>query len=143
MEAVGVVKNVVIALGSLMVLAVAFLTYSGAVTFANWPWTKTEAHTSGVVMGFEIGASKSSCFQHAVALQGQGEIRALDLVDAEPGTYDERFNGTNLTREDFDRARLSNVWRLDLVGVNAWLLLTFEGDRLVRLERKDYRGPTE
>jgi len=143
MESAGVVRNVVVGIGALIVLAVAFLTYSGAVTFSNPPWTKTEAHTSGTVMGFEIGASKFACFQQAIALEQRGEIRALDLVDSEPGTYGERFKGTDLTQADFDRVRSSNVWRLGLVGANAWLVLTFEEDNLARVERKDYQGPTE
>lgn len=143
MELASVVRNVSVGLGLLVVLAVAFLMYSGAVTFSNWPWTKTETHTSGAVMGFEIGASKSSCFQQAIILEQQGEIRALHLVDAEPGTYHERFKGTNLTPADFDRVRSSDVWRLGLVGANAWLVLTFEDDKLARVERKDYQGPTE
>ena len=94
-------------------------------------------------MGFEIGEAKLSCFQHTIALENKGEIRALGLVDAEPGTYGERFKGTDLTEADFDAARASNIWRLGLVGENAWLLLTFGDDRLTRIERKDYRGPTE
>jgi hypothetical protein len=136
-------KGVVVAVAALVVLGVAFLIYSGAVTFSNWPWTRTEAHASGAVMGFEIGASKRYCFQRAMELEDEGEIRALNLVDAEPGTYDERFKGTNLTEADFERVKASNIWRLGLTGVNAWLLLTFEDDALVRVERKDYRGPTE
>jgi hypothetical protein len=143
MKSGNVVRNVILGLGSLIVVAVAFLTYSATVTFSNWPWTKTETHTSGAVMGFTIGASKSSCFQQAIVLEQQGEIRALHLVDAEPGTYDERFRGTNLSPADFDRVRLSNVWRLGLVGENAWLVLTFEDENLARIESKEYRGPTE
>lgn len=142
-SAAGKARGVILAIGSAFVLSALFLIYSGAVTFSNWPWTKTEAHTSGTVMGFEIGKSQLSCFQHSIALEDEGEIRALHLVDAEPGTYEERFKGTNLTEADFERAKASNVWRLGLTGVNAWLLLTFEDERLARVERKDYRGPTE
>lgn len=133
----------VVGIGSLVAVAAAFLIYSGAVTFSNWPWTKTETHTSGAVMGFKIGESKLACFQQAIALQQKGEIRALRLADAERGTFDERFKGTDLSPADFDRVRASNVWRLGLVGVNAWLLLSFEDDRLARVERKEHRGPTE
>lgn len=143
MESAGVTRYVVVGLGSAIVLAVAFLTYSGSVTFSNWPWTKTETHTSGTPMGFKIGVSKLECFKQAIALEQQGEIRALHVVDAEPGTYDERFKGTDLALADYDRVRSSNVWRLGLVGVNAWLVLTFEDAHLTRVERKDYRGPTE
>ncbi len=136
-------RNFTAGSASLLFLATAFLIYSGAVTFSNWPWTTTEIHTSGGVMGFEIGEAKLSCFQRTIALENKGEIRALGLVDAEPGTYEERFKGTDLTEADFDAARASNIWRLGLVGENAWLLLTFGDDRLTRIERKDYRGPTE
>ena len=143
MEVAGLVKNVLLAAGSLLVLALGFLTYSGAVTFSNWPWTKTEIHTSGVLMGFKVGESKLSCFQHVIALENEGEIRALHLVDAEPGTYEERFKGTDLTEADFEAAEPSNIWRLGLAGENAWVLLTFEDDQLTKIERKEYRGPTE
>jgi len=143
MESSGTTRNVVVGVGSAIVLAAAFLIYSGAVTFSNWPWTKTETHTSGTLMGFGIGASKLECFQQAIALEKQGEIRALQLVDAEPATYDERFKGTGLTQADYERVRSSNVWRLGLVGTNAWLVLTFDDDHLVQVERNDYRGPTE
>ena len=143
MESAGAVRHVVVGIGSLIALAVTFLTYSGAVTFSNWPWTRTETHTSEAVMGFEIGASKLACFQQAITLQQQGAILALSLVDAEPGTYDERFKGTDLSQADFDHVHSSDLWHLGLAGVNAWLLLSFEGDHLTRVERKDYRGPTE
>ncbi len=136
-------RRVILVVGSAFVLAVLFLAYSGDVAFSNWPWTATETHTSGTVMGFEIGKSKLSCFRHSIALEDQGEIRALHLVDAEPGTYEDRFKGTDLTEADFARAKDSNVWRLGLTGANAWLLLTFEGGRLERVERKGYRGPTK
>lgn len=143
MKSPNVSKNVIVGLASLMTVAVAFLTYSAMVTFSNWPWTKTEIDTSGTVMGFTIGASKFSCFEQAIVLEQQGEIRALHLVDAEPSTYNERFRGTSLSAVDFARVRSSNVWRLGLAGVNAWLLLTFEDEKLARIERNDYRGPTE
>jgi hypothetical protein len=94
-------------------------------------------------MGFTTGASKFSSFRHAMVLEQQHEIRALHLVDTEPGTYDERFGGTDLSPVDFDRVRLSNVWSLGLVGENAWLVLAFEDDYLARIERKEYWGPTE
>jgi len=136
-------RNVVVGLGSMFILTLSFLIYSGAVTFSNWPWTKTETYTSGTVMGFSVGASKLSCFQQAIALQQKGEIRGLGLIEAEPGTYEEQFTGRDLTQADFDRARSSNAWHLGLTGVNGWLLLTFEDDLLVRVDRKDYRGPTE
>ncbi len=139
----GSFKKLVIGAAALLVLALAFLMYSGAVTFSNWPWTRTATHTSGTVMGFEIGASKLSCFRHAKSLEQGGTIRALHLVDAEPSTYEEKFKGTDLTDADFEAARVSDLWRLGLTGANAWLLLTFDEDRLGRVERKDYRGPTE
>ena len=134
-----------VATGSALLLfvAIAFAIYSGAVTFSNWPWTTTVTHTSGSVMGFEIGASKSACFDRALLLQQEGDIQALHPVDVEPGTYEERFKGTDLTAADFGGVEQASVWRLGLVGKNAWLLLTFEEDRLKRVERKDYRGPTE
>jgi hypothetical protein len=70
-------------------------------------------------MGFEIGAFKLACFQRAIALEQEGETRALHLVDAEPGTYEERFKGTDLTDADFSAARASNIWRLGLTGEKA------------------------
>ena len=137
------VRNVATGSAFVLFLAIAFAVYSGAVTFSNWPWTTTVAHTSGSVMGFEIGVSKSACFERALLLQQEGEIRALHPVDVEAGTYEDRFKGTDLTAADFGGVQRANVWRLSLAGKNAWLLLAFEEDRLKRVERKDYRGPTE
>jgi len=129
--------------GFILVLTLVFLAYSVAVNFSNWPWTKTVVYKSGEVMGFKIGAPKSSCFDQAIILQQRAEIRALGLVDAEPGTYEERFKGIDLTQDDFPAANLSNSWRLGLSGQNSWVLLFFKDCRLVRIEKKEYRGPTE
>lgn len=136
-------KRALIGLAWLVVLVLCFLLYSLVMTFSNWPWTTTESHESGTVMGFEIGSSKLSSFENAITLQQQGQVLALELLDAPPTTYDEKFKGTDLARTDFDRVSTSNSWHVGLSGVNAWLILTFEGDRLARVERKDYRGPTE
>ena len=94
-------------------------------------------------MGFEIGSSKLACFQNAIALEREGRSVALHPLGGEPGTYEERFKGTDLKEADFGTLRASEIWHLDLAGENAWLLLFFEDEVLVRIERKDYRGPTE
>src|SRR5262245_4243838 len=129
-------RRVLVGLAGLCALVACFLFYSLVVTFSNWPWTTTERHESGTVMGFEIGASKLSSFENAIALQQQNQILALEIMDAPPSTYDERFKGTSLTTADFERVRSSNAWHVGLSGVNAWLILIFEGDRLARIERK-------
>lgn len=136
-------RNVVSGSVLSLIAAMTFAIYSGVVTFSNWPWTTTVTQTSGSVMGFEIGARKLDCFERAIVAQQEGEIRALRPVDVEAGTYEERFRGTDLVAADFVALQHSDVWRLGLVGKNAWLLLTFEGDRLKWVERKQYRGPTE
>lgn len=136
-------KKVALIVGGIVALLSGFLTYSGAVTFSNWPWTKTMSYTSGGVLGFSVGDSKSFCFDRAIGLQRRGAIRSLGLVDAEPATYDKTFKGTDLTDADFEVARKSNLWRIGLAGENAWLLLTFVNDALIHVERKEYRGPTE
>ena len=110
-------------------------------TFRNWPWTKT--YRSGTITGFWIGSSKLACFQRGIALEQEGQIVALGLLDEKPGTYEEEFKGTDLTEADFGTVRASKIWHLALAGENAWLLLFFEDEVLARIERKDYRGPTE
>ena len=136
-------RNSAITLTLFLVLVFAFLGYSAVVTFSNWPWTKTGTFTSGALMGFEIGSSKLQCFQNAIALEREGRTQSLSLLDAEPTTYARKFKGTDLTDVDFGAARVSDFWKVGLAGENAWLLLFFEDEVLARIERKDYRGPTE
>lgn len=91
-------------------------------------------------MGFEIGESKLSCFRHSIALEDDGEIRALHLVDAEGEAYAQPFKGTDLAEADFESAKHANVWRVDLSGADTSLLLTFEDERLERVKRNNRGG---
>lgn len=129
--------------GMLFATALGFVIYSGAVSFSNWPWTTTQSFTSGEVLGFQIGSTKEDCFQNAIRLERNGHARGLNLVDADVGTYEERFDGTELQFDDFTRVRLSNTWHLALTGENGWLLLEFDRERLRRISKRRYRGPTE
>ena len=137
------IRNMAVGARGILLVVSTLLACSDGGPFSYWPWTTTETHSEGSVMGFEVAASKRACFDHAVALQRSGSVRALQLVDAVRGTYEEKFKGTGLSDADFAVVGESNLWHLGLTGDNAWLLLTFVDDRLALIERKDYRGPTE
>jgi hypothetical protein len=76
--------KIAIGVGGHLVLLAGFFIFSVAVTFSNWPWTRTEIHTSGSIRGLRIGDSKRVCFERAMTLQRSGEVLALGLVDEEP-----------------------------------------------------------
>lgn len=130
-------------LGLAGVVVIIFLAYSIAVTFENWPWTRTQSFTSGSYLGLTIQSGKRQTFNKAIELQRKDVITVLELHDQEPTTYAKRYKGNPILVGDFERVSKSNRWFLRLVGCNCWLILKFEDDQLKNLIRYDYHGPTE
>jgi hypothetical protein len=119
-----------------------FLTCSASLDFANWPWTASQEMRDGV-LGFEAGQTKKEALANAIERQRDNEIAALRLLDGPPATYKEKFKGFDLQPSDIEELSESDEWHVAISGRNAWLEVTFDGDRLARIVKKTYRGPTK
>ncbi len=137
-----ILKRVAIIIGISLIALITFLFYSLSVTFANWPWTRSEEFLSGSYRGFAISSDKRKSFDRSIELQRGGAIRALTLLDAKPTTFAEMYRGAPIRESDFPRVSESDRWRLGLSECNCWLVLEFAHGQLSKLTRYEYHGPT-
>ncbi len=134
-------KFSIAAVGVLFLLLVVFLCHSVAVSFSNWPWTKTHSIVAGEFMGLSIGSDKAECYGQLAKLLERGAILSLEVSALQLGES-KRFRTKSVQPEEFDKVKRAKLWHVSIAGANAWLLLHFKGERLTEIERKDYRGPT-
>lgn len=121
---------------------VLFLVGSAATNFSTWPWTGSREVTDGAYLGFEVGQTKEEAFNNAIQQQQGTAITALRLLDAPPTSYREMFKGFDLQPSDLHRVLPFDQWYIAIADRNAWLEVTFENGRVVRIVEKTYRGPT-
>ena len=106
-------------------------------------WEKSKAFDDGTHYGFTVGESKRSCFDFVREAQTAGRVSALGLLDQPPGTYAERYKGYPVYPEDFARVEKVDRWKVGLTECNCWLVLSFEGDTLSRIEWFEWTGPVK
>ena len=123
-------------------LAIGFVVYSVAVSFSNWPWTRTRVVEGEDALGFALGSTKRSVIELAIELKVEGAIEAVRPMGLPPYRSGDRFIGERLEEEDLSPLMGAARWHVGIAGDNAWLLLHFADDTLVRVERVDYSGPT-
>ncbi len=138
-----IVLRVIAGISIAGVAIILFLFYSLLVTFDNWPWTRTQSFTIGSYLGFTIQSDSRQSFDQAIELQRTGIIRALTLLDQRPTTYKNRYKGNPIQETDFEYVSKIGRWHLGLTDCNCWLILEFSDNKLKKLVRYEYHGPTE
>ena len=113
-----------------------------AVIFNDWP-EKQVTHEESKVLDFKIGMSKVDAFQFAIESQHNNDITNLELMDAPPTTYNEKYKGDPINPEDFNSISFSNEWHLGIPNKNAWLTLHFKDETLIKIIEHEWTGPTE
>ena len=142
----GVLKNlkrVLVTATTVGILVFLFLFYSLATTFSGWPWTQRQTISSGEYLGYKIGSSVLEAFHNSVELQQAGQIRALRLLDQEPATARNTYKGAPILEGDFTRVSKAKRWHIGLSECNCWLVLNFSSEKLIKIIRHDYFGPTK
>ena len=135
-------KNAAIATGVVTVLLVGFLVFSVGTTFRHWPWTLTTVYDEGSAFGLRVGDSRADTLAAIIGLQTAGSAEVLSLLEVGM-TANETYSGYPARMDDLSRVSQHPTWHLGLSDCNCWLLLRFNGDRLVVITHKRYRGPTE
>jgi hypothetical protein len=106
-------------------------------------WENLRVHESGIVEGFEVGASKAEVFDLAIQKQRAGQLRALSPLGLPPTTSAERYSGNPILPGDFEHVAVSDKWHLGRPECNCWFVLVFQENRLSRIEEHEWTGPTE
>lgn len=104
----------------------AFLAYSYAKAFANWPWTQSTVIDAGTLYGLTIGENKT-------------EVRK----DVAAGLAASRFSSLDSLRISDPPVPEADAWFVGIAACNCWLELHFSNEALRLIRSRRYYGPSE
>ena len=118
-----------------------FLLAIAALVVASACWSHHQSHQQ--FLDFETGMSKRAAFAAALESQRAGKITNLEVIGNTDKTYSEKYHGTSIRLEDFDRVEPFVEWHAGLPDCNCWVRLHFAGDLLEEIVSHEWTGPTE
>ncbi|HLA70183.1 MAG TPA: hypothetical protein VK624_01650 [Steroidobacteraceae bacterium] len=120
-------------------------------TFDNWPWTVRHAYDSGAFAGVSIQSTKEQTFEQVLAMQREGKLGKLALIDPEGVFVAQQAAMDDVRGANRERLMKADLWYLDTSVCECPTIracdrtceveLNFEGDRLVRIVHSAYSGP--
>ena len=147
---IGLLGRVALTILVIVALAVAWLAYSVAATFENWPWTVRHTYRSGNVEGLTIGSTKAVTMEQIVLRQWQGAPDCVVLFDNLGVPVAQGSAGSPLTADAVQRIGHADHWYLGLPVCGSHVMkpgchmeLYFSQDRLIRIVYEMYYGPTD
>jgi hypothetical protein len=112
-----------------------------ALAVASACWAHQQSHDR--FLDFETGMSKRAAFAAALRSQRAGKITNLEVIGDTDKTYSEKYHGTPIRPEDFNRVEPFAEWHSGLPDCNCWVRMHFAGNRLDEIVSHEWTGPTE
>jgi hypothetical protein len=134
----------------IVALAVAWLAYSVAATFENWPWTVRHTYRSGTFEGVTIGTTKADAMEQILLRQRQGTLNRVALIDDLGVLVAQERVGGPLTADAVQRIGHADHWYIgspvcsgQVMKPGCHIELYFSQERLLRIVYVTYFGPTD